>query len=1144
MLITLTQIWNKSLFSIVLILVSSNVAGQLPHIVPLPPNAAAFAKSGDYKVGPISGRPEISFPIYTVESGNLKLPISLSYLASGIQVNQLSSWVGLGWSLNAGGIISRSVRGIPDDVSLYGWYADKMSSDDLAHSSDYPLLKSYADLVRDSYPDFFSYNFGSKGGKFVFRKTTQKFETIPFEPVDIFLQNGSAESNHFRITDNDGTKYFFEYKKKYLKLDATIGTPQSLRNYVQSWYLTKMISANGTDTISLKYELKNTSAPGVDTEWWLIQKRYQRIYSKNRPELTAYTDEGSTETTTIHTGIEPVLTEISFRNGKVILHSNTGRKDYPGPMLDSITVLNKQKTIKKVKFNYGYFAAAQPQFQNDYRLKLISFSNTEMDKNLDEDVHAFEYQESIKLPSTASTAQDFWGYYNGRDQAFLPNKPPGHADLHSPFFQNNLWMGIADRTVDDTYLKAGMLSKVIYPTKGYTIFNFESNKYKSEFTNVVHNVSLASTRVDGIAKNIPVTKTIDFVWSSEYQNNAVKIDIFFSASKGPGPFVLEDVQKIQLLDVTAGRTIERWSHITNIYYPQQHNSIIYGFIPGHRYRLIASVQDESTPTPTYLTVSLTATKISQESFLKSGGGLRVSEISSYEPSNSLIKKETYTYNSRSGEGLGIFLRSDKSFEENYFTKKTWVVDPDCSKTRPPCECLFYQKNEIIYVGEGTYPQVTLQGAAVIYDSVTKTVSDQQGNINGKTVYNQAQTIPSNTSIYHPNVPGEREYINNIISAGGIPSESHYSYNKSTRKFELVKQKLFDYSLQHIESEPMTAVYRRIFFPELCPSGYTQGISDLTHMQYRLNLGVYKLRSFTERDYDLSGNLTVENVNNYFYDNQNHMEVTRIELINSDKSIYEESFKFPDDFTDNSYGGNLLRAKSIKTTPLEITTMRNNTVLKKQTNTYSQYLGNVWLEKLETTLGTAQPDVIRYDKYDFRGNPLEIHRVGPANTTFKQAYVWGYNSSYPVMEIKNAGYGDAFISNFEDGDGNSSVKDAHTGNYSKVGGFARSLSGLNNGTYILSYWAKTLDRWNLITQNVQVSSGSYAINISGQIDDILFYPKTAVVSTFTYNPLVGVSSQTDVKGMTTYYDYDGLQRLKSVKDQNGSAVKTHEYHYKP
>ena len=54
---------------------------------------------------------------------------------------------------------------------------------------------------------------------------------------------------------------------------------------------------------------------------------------------------------------------------------------------------------------------------------------------------------------------------------------------------------------------------------------------------------------------------------------------------------------------------------------------------------------------------------------------------------------------------------------------------------------------------------------------------------------------------------------------------------------------------------------------------------------------------------------------------------------------------------------------------------------------------------------------------------------------------------------------------------------------------------------------------------------------------------AQVTTFTYKPLVGLTSSTDAKGMTTYYEYDAFQRLRNIKDQNGNILKQTDYHYK-
>ena len=53
----------------------------------------------------------------------------------------------------------------------------------------------------------------------------------------------------------------------------------------------------------------------------------------------------------------------------------------------------------------------------------------------------------------------------------------------------------------------------------------------------------------------------------------------------------------------------------------------------------------------------------------------------------------------------------------------------------------------------------------------------------------------------------------------------------------------------------------------------------------------------------------------------------------------------------------------------------------------------------------------------------------------------------------------------------------------------------------------------------------------------------MVTTYTYDPLVGVTSITDPKGYTTYFNYDEHGRLKQVKDTNQFLLSENFYHYK-
>src|SRR5258707_10657605 len=77
----------------------------LPQPFPRSPTATGLEKYGTYQVNEFTGLPEISIPLYTIEAGGLQVPITLSYHASGIKVTEVASWVGMGWSVSAGGQI-------------------------------------------------------------------------------------------------------------------------------------------------------------------------------------------------------------------------------------------------------------------------------------------------------------------------------------------------------------------------------------------------------------------------------------------------------------------------------------------------------------------------------------------------------------------------------------------------------------------------------------------------------------------------------------------------------------------------------------------------------------------------------------------------------------------------------------------------------------------------------------------------------------------------------------------------------------------------------------------------------------------------------------------------------------------------------
>jgi len=101
------------------------------------------------------------------------------------------------------------------------------------------------------------------------------------------------------------------------------------------------------------------------------------------------------------------------------------------------------------------------------------------------------------------------------------------------------------------------------------------------------------------------------------------------------------------------------------------------------------------------------------------------------------------------------------------------------------------------------------------------------------------------------------------------------------------------------------------------------------------------------------------------------------------------------------------------------------------------------------------------------------------------------------------------------------------------------------SYVLSYWKKNGTGWDYIQSTVNVTGGAYTISgITGQIDDLRFYPADAQMITYTYDLLKGLSAQSDANNMVTYYEYDSPGRLSNVRDADKNLLQHVDYHFKP
>ena len=323
----------------------------------------------------------------------------------------------------------------------------------------------------------------------------------------------------------------------------------------------------------------------------------------------------------------------------------------------------------------------------------------------------------------------------------------------------------------------------------------------------------------------------------------------------------------------------------------------------------------------------------------------------------------------------------------------------------------------------------------------------------------------------------------------------------------------------------------------------------------------------ETQYTATGLPSVKVSTIYQYDNATHRQLTKTITHQSDGRITEAVIQYPLDFsgitaTDAaSTSVKNLQTRSIINVPVEQTSYIADSDGNNRKLTAARFalfdnsaatLREVWQMEgtplgnfvpASVTSGAVKTDSryqkqVLFDAYDLKGNILQQSRLNDV----KLSYIWGYDGQYPIAEATNALQQDIFHTSFEDADGNSSVGDAKTGKKSRTGGYSKSLTGLTNGNYSLVYWQKSGGNWSLQSSAVTVSGGSYTITLTGQVDEIRFYPVEAQITTYTYQPLIGMLSQTDMNNRITYYEYDPLGRLTLVRDQDNNILKKICYNY--
>lgn len=303
-----------------------------------------------------------------------------------------------------------------------------------------------------------------------------------------------------------------------------------------------------------------------------------------------------------------------------------------------------------------------------------------------------------------------------------------------------------------------------------------------------------------------------------------------------------------------------------------------------------------------------------------------------------------------------------------------------------------------------------------------------------------------------------------------------------------------------------------------------------------------LRSTIEKTIDDSGN-EIAKETNYFYDNPFPNLLTRtIQTISDGKELVTHIL-YPNDYA-NTGGYNFIgymKREHIINKPIEIVKYKqdvgggNLKIISGSVNTYktqTDLLDKTW--NLETNSPIAESDFkfsnrsqgeippnegsnISFSKdlnyyqidpnlsysYD-KGNVVQEEKQNDIATS----YIWGYNNSYPIIKAENIEYSDLEIA----------VNDV-------LSAISLSLDELLSNVDDMSNQSQR-DLWDDFND---------ALRNHALLNDVM-------INTYTYVPLVGMTSESDQNGISTYYEYDDFGRLIRVLNNDDDVLEENIYHF--
>lgn len=1089
------------------------------------PQAAEISRYNQIPVDLFNGLANVSIPLFQFPVKGSAVNINLSYHGGGVKPNTKGGGIGVGWSLNATGVITRIQNGFldervdnsllpPYDKKGYFWNKSKLSRTDwetpLAVSdflnSIYCQNGQGCSPIFDWAPDEFTFNFFGYSGSFWLdhlgnwvakENNGQKLKVIldgnvdavgysyqypqfPTSPTANNLKQVPYAFKGFTIIDANGNKFIFGNDPSNIELNRVSYGGTDLRATASSWYL-KQIVTYLNETVNFEYERKY---PTLSLNSSI--NSYEIQLANNYSAKTNFQVLGGVVQDPVYLKkilFSDYILSIDYTESPLAQYS-------PSALAEARLGVSKNNIAYDLDKNFYRYDDGSAVDPKDFKIDKISITNNNNVKRF-----TFEYYDQ----SIAN-------------RVFLKKITEGpiqSSQLVHQFEYNGTYF---DPTTDvfNKFYDGYLTSKTDY-------WGFFNNKLPIE-TNL-----------------LPGNPNYQLSASNYFPSQALT-DAYF-ANRMPNATAMLTGSLKKIIYPTGGNT-------EFIYEPNNYSKKI----NLNNYNTVSSGGDIIA------------------------GGLRIKEIKSYFDltGTPLVKK--YAYTNTDGTSSGVLNSAGIAYLESKSGTVSYGANPNASITYKS----FYDASQ--------YPLLNSNGNHVTYSRIEETMEN-----GSKKVYEFSNHDDNRfTDIWPAFVTsGTQNFLYNLKSnsrqyaRGKLLKESSYLIGNSIAiKTDDI---IYENDINGVNNLPFLRTYTYKFkniamsnfrsADRLLGIGnYAVGSADvfdpsITPNRYYINTIRPIQKSVTEIRNSLP---VIENLTYGYNDFNNKIKLQTFTNL-SDGTSKSTRLYYPNDFLGTSvYDKMVLPSRNMLNPVVKSENYVGNSLLSTSKTNYAEFnnASLIMPATKESSIYSNSPKTdYTINSYDNNGNILEAL----PNTGVLVNYIWDDTYTFPIAEVSNGLQTQIAATSFETkASGNwtitSFLRDANsfTGihSYNLVNG-AISKSALQVGNiYTISYWSKntlpytitggttnistgkTINGWTFYENIVTATETTISLSGSGLIDELRLHPKnnTLLMKTFTYNPLSGMTSQTDANRRVIFYEYDVFQRLVLIRDMDNNVIKKICYNY--